>query len=468
MSRPSYSAPKAFGQVVPSVLPHTAYQVDYAAANCGRIIPASKRHIRFKFGYSNIKALSKGQTGQDCRGSEHEVSVTWSLSSGKQAIAFDRYEVFFDVGDSTQTKFSHSWKDERGHSLEVIIHAASMSTKSNPDPDWKQYDLIVDGVSFFHMPKIFEIGIFPKDDVDPKFAQVPKFARHSSRVSQSAHDGRFVNISKNNMEPILPPDESKKQPEPAEVANLLSFGDFDNPAPAEATSVSPVQAQTQNHYIPPQAQAWSSYAPTQTPAQTSFAFAQAPEQTKYSAPQQICAPSCTPFLNSHTQDREDTNYISPTTSPGYSGNKCMAQTPFAFYPNGTPSNVAVDERDVAPTSSSYASHPNPVTPPDSSIALGHQSSSPTSYYVNGAMKTLVNVDNLFGSVASPFTRESINEKSEDENSHKSLGQLKGSNSRNAKDPVMNPFNSAPVYEQQAQYSGYANQQPQQQYSSYGY
>ena len=146
-----------------SQVPHTAYQVDFAAVNCGMFVAASKRIVRFKFGFTNPEALSGGKRGAECRGFEHEVIVTWSLSSGKQAVAFDRHEVFFDVGDSTQTKVSHSWRDENGHTFFVIAHAANLSLRTDtlliPNPDWRQYDLFIDGVSFFRMPKIFEVGV---------------------------------------------------------------------------------------------------------------------------------------------------------------------------------------------------------------------------------------------------------------------------------------------------------------------
>lgn len=166
-----------------SQVPHTAYQVDFAAVNCGLFVAASKRIVRFKFGYTNAEALSGGKRGAECRGVEHEVIVTWSLSSGKQAVAFDRQEVFFAVDDSTQTKFSHSWRDENGHTFFVIAHAASMSLSMDtlliPNPEWRQYDLFVDGVSFFRMPKIFEIGVGMK--VSPALA--PRPSRDDSSAS---------------------------------------------------------------------------------------------------------------------------------------------------------------------------------------------------------------------------------------------------------------------------------------------
>lgn len=157
-----------------SQVPHTAYQVDYAAVNCGMVISTTKRVIRFKFGFTNVNALSSGKKGTECQGVEHEVIVTWSLNSGKRAVAFDKHEVLFTIDEETKTKFSHSWRDEEGHAYFLKAHAVNMCLRTDtlliPNPDWRQYDLFVDGVSFFRMPKLFEVGIglkLPRDTPHP-------------------------------------------------------------------------------------------------------------------------------------------------------------------------------------------------------------------------------------------------------------------------------------------------------------
>jgi len=512
MSRPQHSDsaimmtdPKDF---LRSTKPHTAYQVDYSAVNCGRIVPASKRHIQFKYGYTNMDALSSGKTGQDCRGSEHDISVTWSLSSGKQAITFDQQDVLFDVGDSTQTKLSHSWKDALGHTVEVKIHAVNMSAKSNPDPEWKQYDLIVDGVSFFSMPKIFEIGVFPKDNAAaaaPTSAQGPRklFGKQQSGAASDAQASSRRKVAIHDMASILPPDEPiKNDPEPVpEVFDLLSFDDFDTPAPVVAAPIAQT-APTQTQYAPvAPAQVQNIYSPTPNQAQESYAFAQAPaaapvqaptqtnndafaivpavQQTNTYAPAQRQQQAYAPFNSQTTQDRDNANCISPNTSPGgNTGNLYMspaapAQDPMSFYSN----NAAPSSNVVAPTPSpSYKMQPSPVTPPSSSTALDQPSTVSTANYgFDGGMNNLVNMDDLFGpTTVAPVTKEAFDVKMEDANTHKSLGQLKGSNTRNANKPVMNTFNSAPVYEQQQNggYNGYSTQQQpqqqQQQYNNYSY
>ncbi|KAL3808391.1 hypothetical protein ACHAXA_000789 [Cyclostephanos tholiformis] len=322
------------------LVPHTAYQVDFAAVNCGKLVGSSKRNIRFKFGYTNIDALSNGKRGNDCRGAEHEVIVDWSLSSGKQAIVFDAQEVFFDVGSSTQSKIKHSWKDPLGHILEVKIHAANMSTKSNPDPDWRQYDLFIDGVSFFRMPKIFEIGVGLKEAYKLSPSRIHDDSRYSPRNEQSVPAMNFV------------PEKTKThEPDPPAVADLLSFDDLD------AQSAFPLahpQAPVQNNF---------QYAPTQATIQfnnqydvnNSYATAQeapTPVQKSYHDP-----PS-NPF-SSPTNPFENplVSYASPTTNTGAIHAPAPAQ--MSYEPSSNPFSVPTN-----PFENSKASHVSPTASPE--------------------------------------------------------------------------------------------------------
>ena len=425
-------------------VPQTTYQVDYVAVNCGKIVAASKRRIRFKFGYTNMDALNSGQSGQDCRGAEHEIVVTWSLSSGKQAIAFDQHEVYFDVGDPSQTKIAHAFKDRDGHMIEVKIHAANMSAKSNPPPDWKQYDILVDGVSFFRMPKIYEIGIAPKEDPS-SFKLQPKFAQYSSSSRRE---------SSPTLGSILPPEEPKQpDPAPPAVADLLSFDDFD--APAVTPQAAPVQAvpqiQQQVYAQPPQNAPTYAQPPQTAPTYDTYVnptqnqVAPAPTYNQYAAPEN-------PFNQQPSQNGYTNNTFPPTGSP------VATQDPAAYYVAPTPSTN---------TYSYDLAQPNPVTPQEEpSTALVPAQTAPAARDDNGVVKNLVDLDNLFGTstAAAPATKHS--------DAHKSLGQLHGSNVRKANQPIMNPFNAAPVYQQQPQqpqqmYSGYAAaQQPQHQQPQY--
>mmetsp|Transcript_20783 Transcript_20783/g.42394 ORF Transcript_20783/g.42394 Transcript_20783/m.42394 type:complete len:504 (+) Transcript_20783:89-1600(+) len=490
MSHPMYAAQKI--SIQPHEVPHTHYQVDYVAVNCGKMVAASKRRIRFKFGYTNLDALSQGQTGQDCRGSEHDVIITWSLSSGKQAIALDGREVFFDVGDTT--KVNQAFRDKFGTTLHVKLHAAPVSTKANPDPDWRQYDLLVDGISFFKMPKIYEIGIKPKEIAPPSFAQrFPPKAENHEPGSYFTYDDEPVGRRRNNenetrKENASPPrEEEPKQPEPApepvQVADLLSFDDDVSPAPAVAPIAAPVMTDPSTpHYDPNVAYATSYPAPaptasflnnqdpslfTQSFAQTAnqygasapaFASSQHP-QPVYQAPasQYVITPNSSPGVS----DTNYSNYHVDNTFANYQNSNQVPPMPTDSFNNYNNASAPVTQPSTANETSTALVLPNP-TPPSA----------------NNAVNSLVNLDDLFGNSSGPITKQSVAKNMNDINATKPLSELKGSNNSNSggqKKPVMNSFNAPPAYSnQQGMFGGYAPQQgmqmqePQQHYNNYSY
>ena len=75
---------------------------------------------------------------------------------------YDGRLVYFNVCDMADGKMTHSWHDKDGHYLKVVAHSLSTSLKQTQDSDWRQYDLLIDGISYFKAPKIYELGVFSK------------------------------------------------------------------------------------------------------------------------------------------------------------------------------------------------------------------------------------------------------------------------------------------------------------------
>lgn len=107
-----------------------------------------------RFGFPDEQALANGQTGTECRGEEHDVVVVWSITSGKQQIMMDGREVHFTTNRSGVLE--HSWTARGSHIIKVLCHASPPMTAT---PSFRQYDLFVDGQSYFTMPKMYELGL---------------------------------------------------------------------------------------------------------------------------------------------------------------------------------------------------------------------------------------------------------------------------------------------------------------------
>ena len=111
-----------------------------------------------RFGFANPEALAAGQTGTDCRGEEHDVTIVWSITSGKRLVLADGQEVHYS--NSRNNVFDFSWTMRGNHVLKIVAHA---SPPLNATPGFRQYDFFVDGQSFFTFPKVFRLGLGPND-----------------------------------------------------------------------------------------------------------------------------------------------------------------------------------------------------------------------------------------------------------------------------------------------------------------
>ena len=131
------------------------YQIDLTTASTGKVVAQTKRRVRWRFGFSNAAALADGGTGTEARGEEHEVILIWSLTSGKRLVMMDGKEVHFSMGKPTAGKFQTSWTMRGNHVLKIVAYAAPPVRNR---PGFRQFELFLDGMSYFTFPRIYELG----------------------------------------------------------------------------------------------------------------------------------------------------------------------------------------------------------------------------------------------------------------------------------------------------------------------
>mmetsp|Transcript_19750 Transcript_19750/g.40112 ORF Transcript_19750/g.40112 Transcript_19750/m.40112 type:complete len:611 (-) Transcript_19750:1642-3474(-) len=132
------------------------YQIDMTTASTGKMVAQTKRRVRWRFGFSNKTAIQEGGKGTDCRGEEHEVTLIWSLTSGKRLVLMDGKEVHYSMGKPTSGKFQTSWTMRGNHVLKIIAYAAPPIKNR---PGFKQFELFLDGMPFNTFPRIYELGV---------------------------------------------------------------------------------------------------------------------------------------------------------------------------------------------------------------------------------------------------------------------------------------------------------------------
>ncbi len=132
-----------------------------------------------RYGFPNKAALDAGEMGTKCRGEEHDVTLIWSVTSGKQMILANSRQIH--SGSYKSSIFEHQWTDERGNVIRLV--ALSIPPKDNTVGDGRQYDLFINGVSFFTLPKAYEIGL--RGPSDARIPGVITDAGHTSFASST-------------------------------------------------------------------------------------------------------------------------------------------------------------------------------------------------------------------------------------------------------------------------------------------
>ena len=145
--------------------------------------------VQRRYGFPNQEAVNAGESGTRCRGEEHDVTLTWSVTSGKRMIMSNGKQIY--VGVNKTNVFQHQWTDSRGNEIRLVAHATPpLSSSSNS----RQYDLFVNGKSFFLLPKAYEIGLRgPSDSRIPGVITKPS-ASSSPRRSFASYSNSGRNI----------------------------------------------------------------------------------------------------------------------------------------------------------------------------------------------------------------------------------------------------------------------------------
>ncbi len=141
-----------------------------------------------RWGITNKEALAEGKAGVECRGYEHEVSLVWSIASGKRLIIDDGNEVHYSIGRRGEGKFQHSWTGCNSHVLTIVAFASP--PLNNSRPGFKQFDLLIDGMSYDSFPRIFELGTMcgrNNTSMSTSRAVTINSARSARSASSNAH-----------------------------------------------------------------------------------------------------------------------------------------------------------------------------------------------------------------------------------------------------------------------------------------
>jgi hypothetical protein len=133
------------------------YQIDCCNAASGKTVCATKRRVRWRFGTTNQSALENGAVGVECRGRESDILFSWSITSGKRMIVQDNKEVHYSQGKRAEGKFSFVWSAD-GRMFTLVAYAAPPVQKTHRMCG-KQFLLLIDNIPFDSLPRMYELGM---------------------------------------------------------------------------------------------------------------------------------------------------------------------------------------------------------------------------------------------------------------------------------------------------------------------
>ena len=248
--------------------------------------------------------------------------IVWSITSGKRQIIMDGREIHFSSNRVGVIDFS--WNAKGNHVFKTICNA---TPPLSPQPGYRQYDLLIDGQSFFRMPKVFELGVKgisalenrvpgqynSYDEASPRsaygndygggYAPEPPARAPRDPLEEDAELQRAIKASledaKNHLDeapkPAGPPD-VLSEPPAATTTDLL---DFDGPT-SSAFSVPGITSNVSlNSYdgglasvysAPPAQQSYLALPSSQPPSSNYGAAAPYQQPLPYGAPQYGAAP----------------------------------------------------------------------------------------------------------------------------------------------------------------------------------
>jgi len=232
---------------------NSLYQIDFTALSCGKRIASTKRRIRWRFGFTNKDALNSGLTGTDCRGEEHDITLIWSLTSGKRFVIADSQEVHYSNGKSNLFEFS--WTLRADHVLKIVAHS-SFSITGKKD-SCRQYDFFVNGLSFFNMPKTCRLGLIKKlPDHESRvltfstFSRYPRNERAESRISPDHPSTKIRPETITNIEAPLNIHEEEAYLEQAIRNSLLGMDELSSETVLDVSKVEAPQKDLLLDFLP--------------------------------------------------------------------------------------------------------------------------------------------------------------------------------------------------------------------------
>lgn len=138
------------------------------------------------FGFTNLSFIREGKENRNCRGEEHEIQLVWSVHSGKTRVYWNGTNIsHYFRQDQIFEEVNFSWQARSGETFNIV--ALEKSPAEGP-----QYDLLVDGKSFFSFPRISQLRAANSDDVASDISLASSFGGEITSTEAMTEDADDV------------------------------------------------------------------------------------------------------------------------------------------------------------------------------------------------------------------------------------------------------------------------------------
>mmetsp|Transcript_36613 Transcript_36613/g.76827 ORF Transcript_36613/g.76827 Transcript_36613/m.76827 type:complete len:168 (-) Transcript_36613:252-755(-) len=161
---PSFTRRRTSSRSNENLLP-PPYAIEFTQAGSeGERIATKKHHVQWRFAFadaadsdddSTLVDNNEIATTESTTPTHHEIVLLWDWNARRRFIYMDGKEVNREISRASACDVSWEMMGNNGrrHEFRVVAYAFAKNNDSSSNRDFRQYDLLVDGRSFFSVPK---------------------------------------------------------------------------------------------------------------------------------------------------------------------------------------------------------------------------------------------------------------------------------------------------------------------------
>jgi len=138
------------------------YKVDFSMSSVGKYIKQSKRRCTWKFGFAHIPSIESGKSDVECRGKEMELTLIWSVTSGRHELCLNNKLIHIDPSHGhlvVEKQFEHTFYVSEAvlkgsHIIKVSAYALGIGSHSGGN----QFSMSFDGQEYNNFCPMYDLG----------------------------------------------------------------------------------------------------------------------------------------------------------------------------------------------------------------------------------------------------------------------------------------------------------------------